>query len=236
MEEVPVGINEANELEGDLRKRVGKLRDWLLDFMPAEVLEQECIDAGRKLRWYEANQRYITLLRRQTVDSAKWLDEKQAKIDELKKFVSDVLVAVPLDDFARGKDLLGLGPADEPLRPTSADDAFREASIRAQGHAHDALPHERSKLWIAMMDAIARKQGAESTAKVADAAIRSLELQEKLALKELDVKTDARAALDRMTDEEFARRTKDVLDRNELNVQDSIRKDSTNLADEDQPF
>lgn len=193
-----VGIYEPNELEGDLRRSVAKFRLWLLDVMPPEVLKKHC-----RLHWDEAAMGYVKWLRFQTEEALEWVEQKQAKINELKKFVSDVLVAVPLEDFGRGKELLGLGPEDEPLRPTSADDAFREAMIRAQGFAHEALPHERAKLWIAMMDAIARKQGSEAAERIGRATLKTLERQNEA----LEIQNEAGVALKKLNkeaDEAFA--------------------------------
>ena len=207
--DVMTGIYEPNELEGDLRRREAKFRQWLLDVMPPEVLKEHgkkehCRLHGKKehcrvkkVHWDEAAIGYVKWLRDQKEESLSWVEEKQAKINELKKFVSDVLVELPLDLFARGKDLLGLGPDDKPLRPMDADDAFREAMIRAQGFAHEALPHERAKLWIAMMDAIARKQGAEAAERIGQATIKTFERQNEI----LELQTEAEKALKKLDKE-----------------------------------
>ena len=192
-----VGIYEPNELEGDLRKRVEKFRVWLTVEIPEEVLEENCRIYGTKLPWDEAAMGYVKWLRAQKETLETWTEEKQAKINELKKFVSDVLVELPLYLFAQGKDLLGLGPDDKPLGPMDADDAFREAMIRAQGFAHEALPHERAKLWIAMMDAIARKQGAEAAERIGRAMIKTFERQNEI----LELQTEAEKALKKLDKE-----------------------------------
>ena len=197
-DDMTTGIYEPNELEGDLRRREAKFRDWLLDVMPPEVLKKNSVGfTVRKVHWDEAAIDYVKWLRDQKEESLGWVEEKQAKINELKKFVSDVLVELPLDLFARGKDLLGLGPDDKPLRPMDADDAFREAMIRAQGFAHEALPHERAKLWIAMMDAIARKQGAEAAERIGRATLKTLERQDEI----LEIQKEAEKALKKLDKE-----------------------------------
>lgn len=191
-----VGIYEVNELEGDLRKRINRFREWLIEEIPQEVLKNHCELHGKKLQWDEAAKGHMKWLYQEKAHAEKLTEEKQARIDELVAFIRDGLIELPVELFNRGKLLLGLGPDEGPARPFTADDSFRDAMSHAAESIERANLSDRAGLYIAMMDAIARKQAAEATEKAAAAAVQTgvelLKNQENILKEEFGRKTAAK--------------------------------------------
>lgn len=166
----------------DLLDKARHLRKWILDFMPSEVLLAEFNKRGRPLDFDEAAREWVAWLSSQKSSADEWTTEKQEKINELRLFIQDTLTELPLELFERGKKVLGLGPQEGPARPFTADDSFRDAMSHASESIPSSNPTERAGLYIAMMDAIARKQHAEATERGLALGKKSFEILE--ALKE----------------------------------------------------
>ena len=156
-----IGIYEANELEGDLRRREEAFRSWLLDNIHPELLGELCKTNGKKLHWDQAAKGWIIRIESQLKDSSDWVEEKQGKIGRLKDFLERVLLELPAENFDEGKILLGLVPGEGPDRPFGADDAFRDAMSHAAAEL-ERSNFERARIYVELMKAIATKQHAEA--------------------------------------------------------------------------
>ena len=156
-----IGIYEANELEGDLRKREAKFRSWVLDNMDPELLGELCKANGTKLHWDDAAKGWIIRRESQLRESNDWLEEKQRKIMTLREFLERVLLELPVEYFEEGKRILGLVPGEGPERPFGADDAFRDSMSHAAAELEKSN-FAKAEVYVGMMNAIARKQHAEA--------------------------------------------------------------------------